>query len=303
MRQRAAPPLVGSSGEGNRLTQRRQIGREPSSSWEITIKEATTSEDDSDLYHETTPPRSGNFKNYQNGGDQPLSVEHVQNKVARDKTARLQNFHTVFRTPHHVPDNKYKLFVQGQSTRRKKPSLNHDSLAQTCSGFSFIGVLFLVFAGILIDRQPLYLRGVLPAQVVQDNENGKFVMQVLLNSQQRLPAARVAYQAALIYALTMLACIYYSHRGWIQSQLYRRKNRYQDIPDLNNNNSTTIDAATTLSLHDNDTDVRSSPSRSDAYQQGRWSQATAAIRQWMAVRGWYYRPVQRLRRKTIPKTV
>lgn len=206
--------------------------------------------------------------NYQNDGniEESGNLLFHRRKRAGDVKQRLfertkiEDYHTVFRRPHHVPDSQYKHFVQqgrrGGSGRGQGSFVTKDCCARTCSAFSIVAFAFLFMIGAMVDRQPLYMKGTLPARYVQSQKNsGKFVIQYILpatttNQQQnannnyqssssgggnssssRLPVARAAYRAGWAYLATALACQYVLHQGWIRSWWYRNSNRYEDIPD------------------------------------------------------------------------
>jgi hypothetical protein len=102
---------------------------------------------------------------------------------------RMEDYHTIFRTPHHVSDAQYVKYVLQQQQQQpvsviydphlddidssipnatnSTSMLNKSCCAYTCSIFSGIAVIFLLFIGFLLDTQPLYIPGTLPAIVVQ----------------------------------------------------------------------------------------------------------------------------------------
>jgi hypothetical protein len=210
---------------------------------------------------------------------------------------RLEDFHTLYRTPHHVPDKKYRELMEGKYESRKvRPSyVTEECCANFCSGFSAVAVLFLIFVAVLLDTQPIYIKGTLPVQMVQVNDSGKMKLKYLLPS-ERLPIASTAYKAAFAYVLTIGVCICTLHRGWIRSQLYKRKNRYEDIPDHLSSTDSTIPT-----FHKpNEEEPATMP-----YEPTFWERAKTAGQQWLLLRGYWHKPGPRFRRKekSTPKTL
>lgn len=244
------------------------------------------------------------FTEQTNQSKQQLSLSSPTSSVAltawKLDQYRLEDFHTVFRTPHHVPDSQYEAFILGQSARRKDASLmTKTCCAQTCAGFSAIAVGFLVFVGIVLDKQPLYIPGTLPELVVQSTvaytKDGstrtysKPVIQFLVPgpNDERLPAASVAYKAAAAYFLCMLISLYvldpapFHNAARVITQKFSKQ--YEDIPETIDNGSSTLPTFHQFS--------RSSSGelseRAASYQPGWWNRTTGRIQQWLAIRGWY----------------
>ena len=154
--------------------------------------------------------------------------------------------------------------------------------------------------GILLDTQPLYIKGVLPAQLAVQ-ANGKTVYQYAVPTHERIEPARVSYHAAIAYSFTALFCWYRLNRGWVHNMVKRRHNRYEDIPDHHNAGLADGELkADTIPLYHPE---GATPSTTRAYQLGWWSRIREGLRQWLAIRGWYYRPAHKFRRKREPKCV
>ncbi len=100
--------------------------------------------------------------------------------------------------------------------------------AKFCAGFSFVAVGFLLFVGIIFDRQPLYIPGSLPkhVQYIEGSTSKTQVVYSLTPSVRLVPASN-AYGAALVYLITGCACLVYAYD---LITCYRRKS-YEDIPD------------------------------------------------------------------------
>jgi hypothetical protein len=320
-----------------------------SGSWEISDHVALTIDEPDhetiDLYHQPyqPPPRSYpqhqsmlQQQQYQNAGGSSLMTEEKLRrfneqtksgssgiyakspsssdaltnwKLDQQYKYRLEDFHTVFRTPHHVPDSRYEAYLLGQTGRRKNDTsqsiVNKECCAQTCAGFSAIAVGFLLFIGILLDTQPLYIPGTLPELVVQSTVNYKSgsdgtvksytrpVIQYLVPgpTDERLPAASTAYKAAAAYFLTMILSLYildptrfHQAARVISHRLFRKT--YEDIPesvgfDDNGSMLPTVHRAKSFSGSGDLTE------RAASYQPGLWNRTTGTVKRWLAVRGWY----------------
>mmetsp|Transcript_19046 Transcript_19046/g.26881 ORF Transcript_19046/g.26881 Transcript_19046/m.26881 type:complete len:407 (+) Transcript_19046:78-1298(+) len=141
-----------------------------------------------------------------------------------------------------VPDSMYRHYYYNHQQQRKQDSAC--SLRSCCHGcmyFSIVGMSFLLFVGILVDQQPLYLQGVRPKQCGgsgnnnnNSNANNKACANTAINyvtSGARLPIASTAYKTAIAYFITILICIMflYDPLNIIQTRIRRRQ--YHDIPD------------------------------------------------------------------------
>jgi hypothetical protein len=251
-------------------------------------------------YNYPQPQPQQHHQQYQNGAS--ASVESLSNdrggssnsaRSSRMEKARLEDFHTMFRTPHHAPDNKYQAFLLGQTARRKGPGpmVNKVCCAQGCAGFSAVGAVFLFFIGFLLDTQPLFIKGSLPKMVVQTDDGSRPVVQYILPSgDERLPSARTAYQAGFMYLITIVICLYTLYPNWLQTQLYRRLQQYQDIPDHMSDSDSTLPT-----FHTVEDLEQGSPTR--AYQTNIFSRSFSGCKQWLAVRGWHPGQFRRRRQK------
>ena len=97
--------------------------------------------------------------------------------VLEEDFYRIEDYHTIFRNPHHMTDAQYTKYVN-QNNIDNNNNNHHDSTANTsmmnktccaytCSVFSAIAVLFLLWIAILLDTQPMYIPGALPTITVQ----------------------------------------------------------------------------------------------------------------------------------------
>lgn len=99
-----------------------------------------------------------------------------------------------------------------------------------------VAVVCLVFIGIIIDRQPLYIPGVLPQHVqytTGDRKQQVFYALPTANSARLEPASN-AYRSAALYLLTACLCYGYVHNfgWWIKKLWLQHQGRpYRDIPD------------------------------------------------------------------------
>lgn len=243
------------------------------------------------------------------GSTSPLNISTTKSATSSNLLAswkldqtRLEDYHTVFRTPLHVPDSEYEAYLLGKSRRKDLSIITKKCCATTCAGFSAVGVAFLLFIGILLDKQPLFIPGTLPELVVQStfqykNNDGdevvtytKPVIQYLVPgpADERLPIASTAYKAAAAYLCTLVASLYvldptrfqFITRFFVKHILRRSQSssgsgnilfQYSDIPDL----------------YDNLPSFSNSDVRSSSYQPGLWNRTTGRVKRWLAVRGWY----------------
>lgn len=131
--------------------------------------------------------------------------------------------------PPMIPDSSYQAYLKGRSLKRKRRSLvDKICFAKFCALFSWIGTMFLLFVGILIDTQPMYIQGVL-IKNEQYGENQKAETFYDLSQSERLPTASTAYYTAFFYFLTLCASLAYAYNFhfWFNS----RMRQYHDIPD------------------------------------------------------------------------
>lgn len=136
--------------------------------------------------------------------------------------------------PAFIPDGSYQSYLRtGRISRRQNNnkgglSMTKVCCAKFCAGFSFVAVGFLLFVGIIYDRQPLYIPGSLPkhVQYIEGSTSKTQVVYSLTPSVRLLPASN-AYGAALVYLITGCACLAYAYD---LITCYRRKS-YEDIPD------------------------------------------------------------------------
>lgn len=144
---------------------------------------------------------------------------------------RLQDVHTVYRQPHHVPDSEYHRRMTGIPALHSTSDHTQTCL-QFCSLFSGIATFFLFFIGFLLDAQPLYIPGTLPILPIQStvSVNGvaltKLQYQYLIpgsTAEERLPTALTAYRTAWLYAATTLVCLWWHRR--------RDQQYYRAVPD------------------------------------------------------------------------
>jgi hypothetical protein len=246
----------------------------------------------------------------------------------RDDFYRVEDYHTVFRVPHHVPDARYHEYVLGRLGQQQRKSnsmlMTKACCAQTCALFSGVAVCFLLWIGILLDTQPLYIPGTLQDFTVQSTvtyakssssssrrgggggtgsgaNRSKAIpytrprIQFLIPgpTSARLAIATTAYQSALAYFVTMLVSLYCLdptpvHRVW---QRVRRQcwGRYEDIPEVRPATSPDFHRPTYSTKSG---DLFGGPllpqhHQRGAYQPGLWHQTINRIKRWLAVKGWY----------------
>ena len=173
-------------------------------------------------------------------GSFPLSWQHdeiskhslAQGKIrpAPSSLEGLRSSQLPSLTPAIIPDSNYQAYLLGVRSKKKRTSfVDKICFAKFCALFSSIAIMFLVFIGILIDTQPMFIQGVLPKHEQYEDGNGKKQVFYDLSQSERLPTASRAYQAAFFYFLTgCLSLAYaYNFQWWLKSRL----GQYHDIPD------------------------------------------------------------------------
>lgn len=255
-------------------------------------------------------------------------------KLEEEKFYRIEDYHTVFRIPHYVSDANYHKYLiqrgyQSDSIINDEPAslLSKPCCAATCSVFSAIAVFFLLFIGFLLDTQPLYIPGTLPALTVQstvqyNSQDGtvksysKPRVQFLIPgpTDERLSTASTAYQAAGMYFVSMMISLYIYNplsfhqvisRTWLYAPFFRRR-QYTDIPDsdlLSYNIIGNTSIATSEGLILGDVDSRGQLRRfSSSYQLGMWKRSTNTFKRWLASKGWYQPQNPKIRKYEPKKT-
>jgi len=146
-----------------------------------------------------------------------------------------------------VPDKHYQYYDAGRPFPSRTPATNvitGPCFRNVCMWLSFVAVGFLLFVGMLLESQPLYIKGVKPAAWVkakQQSDEAAYpydASEQQLNRQQQLYADRpnshdlamTAYRAMWAYLFTALLCISYGWRCWSYLSFGRRAG-YRDIPD------------------------------------------------------------------------
>lgn len=133
-------------------------------------------------------------------------------------------------TPATIPDSSYQAYLLGRRPKKKSASFfDKICCAKFCAFYSWIALMFFVFIGILLDTQPIYIKGVLPKS--EQYEDGSTKKQVIYDFSQseRLTSASHAYRAAFIYFLICCLCLAYAYnfQWWLKS----RMGQYHDVPD------------------------------------------------------------------------
>ena len=143
-----------------------------------------------------------------------------------DYENHLDDFHSVFRTPHFVTDAEYQRHLRGESL--EPPTKDYSRFAaQFCSLFSFTGSFILCFIGFLLDTQALYIPGSLPSIPVQSTVDvhgtvrNSLTYEYLIPNTERLYIATTAYRTSGLYFICGILAVYY----------LRGKSTYQAIPD------------------------------------------------------------------------
>lgn len=230
-----------------------------------------------------------------------LSFQHFESTFHLDPNP-IAALH--FRKALHVPDKDYRSFLPGGKLRDVTPTFHPVCCANVCAGFSFVGFIFFIFIGVLLDTQPLFIAGTLPA-ALKENDNGKTTT-IYFVTAERLPMASNAYQASYAYILTMLACLVYAHFERLNSAIKRRS--YQDVPDAEGSTAGVVGDDSLPDYHDD----QSHPA-SPAYQMSPWnrlvsaaSKSTVKLREWAVAataRAWAGGTKRKTRKKTCAKTI
>jgi hypothetical protein len=138
-------------------------------------------------------------------------------------------------TPAFIPDSRYQAYKLGRPYQSKKEKSMFDKvcMAKFCAFFSMIGVMFMVFVGILIDVQPMFIPGILPKHVQYTTGDRKPQVFYATSISDRLDPASHAYRAALGYLITALLCLGYAYNALPGGYWFKtRWQNYQDIPDV-----------------------------------------------------------------------
>lgn len=137
-------------------------------------------------------------------------------------------------TPAFIPDSRYQAYKHGLPYQSKKDKSVFDKvcMAKFCAFFSMIGVMFMVFVGILIDLQPMFMPGILPKHVIYTTGDGKPQVFFATSMSDRLEPASHAYRAALAYFVTAVLCLGYAYNAFPGGYWFKtRWQHYTDIPD------------------------------------------------------------------------
>ena len=237
MRQR---PTASSGTPGRRKSSTRTAGVSvQATSWEITSDEDDTnttlrlepSAGSSRRYPLHQPPdvASLSYSDMPGSYNMTQTPQHSGNQFSRYPTKPQHPTFTSYRTPNFIPDRSYQTYLSGRPASRKPPILNGICCARFCAIFSLIAVMFLVFIGILLDTQPMYIRGTLPKSIVYEEGSNKARIAYTTALSERLPTASTAYQTAFVYLLTALACLAYANNWFWRLKL--RWGLYDSIPD------------------------------------------------------------------------
>jgi hypothetical protein len=148
----------------------------------------------------------------------------------------LRNTHLPSLAPAFIPDSKYQAYLLGRSKQKRTSAIDKICMAKFCAHFSIIAAMFLIFVGILIDRQPMYLQGILPKHIQYTTGDRKPQVFFATDIPDRLEQASHAYRAAFLYFLTACLSLGYAYNAqwWFKSKWHN----YHDIPD----NDSTIPA-------------------------------------------------------------
>ena len=92
--------------------------------------------------------------------------------------------------------------------------------------------MFMVFVGILIDFQPMFIPGILPKHVQYTTGDRKPQVFYATSISDRLEPASHAYRAAFAYFITALLCLGYAYNALPGGYWFKTHwQHYDDIPD------------------------------------------------------------------------
>ena len=180
--------------------------------------------------------------------------------------------------------SSYRGITNGKITQSSSSSSSSDKgfmdpifLAKVCAGASFVGMIFLIFVAIIMETQPLYIKGVSVVIQINNNDNANANADYNNNGRFRKETSN-ALKAAAAYFLTMVCSLIYLQaremnielnqhptigrichlRRLIVSTYFRyRRRHYDTIPDNDHGNSilpmhSTGTTSTTSSIKEGD---------------------------------------------------
>ncbi|KAG7364389.1 hypothetical protein IV203_037591 [Nitzschia inconspicua] len=141
----------------------------------------------------------------------------------------LRKNHLPSLVPAFIPDSRYRAYLSGRPKETPQSTFSKIGLAKLGAKFSMVAVIFLIFVGILIDTQPMYLPGIVPKHVLYTTGDRKPQVFYAVDISDRLDQAKTAYRAAFLYAITGCLCMGYAYNAhwWFK----HRWQHYRDIPD------------------------------------------------------------------------
>jgi len=183
---------------------------------------------------------------HNSSSDGDMETKHVAKTQDRDKNSAMGVLYPSLKELM-ASDEDYSKFLSPQlGSHGGIDSKSQEMCARICAGFSFIAILFLTFVGILIEVQPLYIKGI----QLQKKEDGMHTV------------AKTSFKAAAAYFLVMiLSIIYAQNHDRFRWEIFRRiknaihmrqhfavaynsyrRRKYNDIPE--NTNSVAPDLPT-----------------------------------------------------------
>lgn len=143
----------------------------------------------------------------------------------------LKNSHLPSLAPAFIPDARYQSYLLGRPKRQEQSGVNRICMARFCGYFSVVGVMFMIFVGILIDMQPMYLPGILPKHVQYTTGDRSAQVFYAVDISDRLEQASHAYRAAFLYFITACLCLGYAKNPHWVNVFKSKRQHYHDIPD------------------------------------------------------------------------
>lgn len=141
----------------------------------------------------------------------------------------LRSSHLPSLAPAFIPDSRYQSYMLGRPKQQPQSAFSKVGLAKMGAKFSMVAAIFLIFVGILIDTQPMYLPGIVPKHVLYTTGDRKPQVFYAVDISDRLEQASTAYRAAFLYVITGCLCMGYAYNAhwWFK----HRWQHYHKIPD------------------------------------------------------------------------
>jgi hypothetical protein len=230
----------GASGTNEKLQERRKNRREhlqsPSfshqsstrverGSWEIEV--ASTYSDASlrslQGYHNSISSGNVNTSGNTSNAENSVAIDIISNRDYR----LFPHAYNGTLSDYGIKD--FRHYRIRKAAKASGPFFTRNCCLNFCQLYSIVAFAFLIWIALMLDYQPLYIRGGLVKTMYQpDNSSRMKVHYKIPSPQSRSYIARVAYQTAFVYLLVALAC-YIALRPHITH--YWRRRLYLELVD------------------------------------------------------------------------